>query len=180
MALTKTEKNDIVASTVQLLSTSKLTVLAQYPGTKVNAMQSLRHSAQESGTVVKVIKNRLVIKALEQTGMLATIDASKITGQLLYAFNAQDDVAPAQVLNAFAKSNQTLNFVGAITASGLFIDANEVIALSELPSKDQLRARLIGTINAPLSGFANVVAANIRGIVNVLQARSKTIEVKSN
>jgi large subunit ribosomal protein L10 len=70
-----------------------------------------------------------------------------------------------------------LNFVGAITADGHFINAEEVVALSELPSKDQLRARLIGTINAPLSGFANVVAANIRGIVNVLQARSKMIEV---
>ncbi|HUD08168.1 MAG TPA: 50S ribosomal protein L10 [Candidatus Saccharimonadales bacterium] len=177
MALTKAEKNDIVANTAQLLSTSKLTVLAQYPGTKVSDMQSLRHSAEESGTIVKVIKNRLVIKALEQNGTLANIDVSKITGQLLYAFNAQDEVAPAQVLNAFAKSNQTLNFVGAITADGHFINAEEVVALSELPSKDQLRARLIGTINAPLSGFANVVAANIRGIVNVLQARSKMIEV---
>jgi large subunit ribosomal protein L10 len=180
MALTKAEKNDIVTNTAQLLSTSKLTVLAQYPGTKVSAMQSLRHSAKESGTVVKVIKNRLVIKALEQTGMLASIDASKISGQLLYAFNAQDEVAPAQVLNAFAKSNQTLNFVGAITADGHFLDAGEVVVLSELPSKDQLRAKLIGTFNAPLSGFANIVAANIRSVITVLQARSKLIEFKSN
>jgi large subunit ribosomal protein L10 len=176
MALTKAKKQEVVEETAKLLTDSKLTVLAQYPGTTVSAMQLLRQSAENSGTTIKVIKNRLVIKALESIGKLSDIDSGKLTGQMLYAFNAQDEVAPAQVLNAFAKANQTLTFVGAITANGQFINAEEVVALAELPSKDQLRAILIGTINAPLSGFANVVAANIRGIMNVLQARAQSIK----
>jgi large subunit ribosomal protein L10 len=176
MSLTRAKKEEIVDDTAKLLSGSKLTVLALYPGTKVDAMQTLRHSAEVSGTVVKVIKNRLVLKALDKAGMLSAIDSGKLVGQLLYAFNDQDDVAPAQVLNSFAKANQTLEFVGAITADGRFIDAESVRMLAELPSKDQLRANLIGVLNAPFSGFANVLAANIRGVINVLQARSKMIE----
>ena len=170
MSLTRAKKEEIVDDTAKLLSGSKLTVLALYPGTKVDAMQTLRHSAEVSGTVVKVLK------ALDKAGMLSAIDSGKLVGQLLYAFNDQDDVAPAQVLNSFAKANQTLEFVGAITADGRFIDAESVRMLAELPSKDQLRANLIGVLNAPFSGFANVLAANIRGVINVLQARSKMIE----
>lgn len=176
MALTKAKKEEIVESTAKLLSDSKLTVMALYPGTKVDAMQSLRHSAEGSGTIVKVIKNRLVIKALKKADMLSFIDTKKLVGQLLYAFNSQDEVAPAQVLNSFAKANQTLTFIGAINANGQFIDAESVTALAELPTKDQLRANLIGIFNAPFGGFVNVLAANIRGLVNVLQARSKMIE----
>lgn len=176
MALTKTKKQVVVEETTKLLADSKLTVLAQYPGTSVSAMQLLRQRAENSGTTIKVIKNRLVIKALERIGKISDIDVSKLTGQILYAFNARDEVAPAQVLNAFAKANQTLTFVGAITADGHFIDAEEVVALAELPGKDQLRTILIGTINAPLAGFANVVAANIKGVMNVLQARAQSIK----
>jgi large subunit ribosomal protein L10 len=176
MALTKAKKQEVVENTTNLLSNSKLTVLAQYPGTTVVAMQLLRQSAESSGTTIKVIKNRLVIKALESIDKFSAIDTKKLTGQMLYAFNDQDEVAPAQVLNSFAKSNQTLTFVGAITADGQFIDAEGVVALAELPSKDQLRAILIGTINAPLSCFTNVIAANIRSVMNVLRARSQSIK----
>jgi large subunit ribosomal protein L10 len=176
MALTKVKKQEVVEETAKLLLSSKLTVLARYPGTTVSAMQLLRQSAESSGTTIKVIKNRLVIKALESIGKLSDIDTSKLTGQILYAFNAQDEVAPAQVLNSFAKANQTLTFVGAITTDGYFIDAAEVTTLAELPSKDQLRVILIGTINAPLSGFANVMAANIRGVINIMQARAQSIK----
>ncbi len=177
MALSKANKQEIVKDTAQLLESSKLTVMAQYPGTTVGAMQTLRQNAESSDTKIKVIKNRLVIKALQQSGKYSDIDLNNLTGQLLYAFNDQDEVAPAQVLNAFAKSNQTLTFVGAITANGQFIDAEDVVKLAELPSKDQLRAILIGTISAPLSGFVNIMAANARAVINVLHARAELIKV---
>lgn len=175
MALTKDKKQEIVGEVADLLQSSKLTVVAKYEGTGVKSMQQLRRDARESGTKVKVVKNRLVIQALRSTDGLKDVDTAALEGMLLYAFNSDDEVAPAQSLNAFAKKNPTLQFVGAITAEGQFIDAADVKALANLPSKDQLRAQLAGTIAAPLSGFANVLAGNVRGVLNVLNARAEAL-----
>ncbi len=176
MALTKQKKSDIVSEVADLLSASKLTVLASYPGTTVKAMQELRRQADESGTKVHVIKNRLVVKALEQNDLWKDIDKSVLKGQLLYAFNTLDEVAPAQALANFAKTNPTLEFVGALTKDGQFLSSDDVKALARLPSKDQLRGQLVGLIGAPLSGFVNVLAGNIRGVLTVLNARADAIK----
>lgn len=176
MALTKDEKNQVVADVSELLAHSKLTVVAQYQGTGVKQMQELRRSARETGTVVKVVKNRLVRQALLATDGLKETDSSVLTGQLLYAFNAEDEVAPAQALANFAKKNPTIEFVGAITPEGQFMAVDDVKSLAALPSKDQLRAQLVGTLGAPLSGFVNVLSGNIRGVLNVMSARAEAIK----
>ncbi len=175
MALTKTKKHEVVAELSELLTTSKLTVVAKYEGTPVKAMQALRREARESNTTVKVIKNRLVIKALGKDEVLKNADTAALNGMLLYAFNSDDEVAPAQALANFAKKQPTLEFVGALTPEGTFMSAEDVKALASLPSKDQLRAQLVGTIGAPLSGFVNVLAGNVRGVLNVLQARADSL-----
>lgn len=176
MALTKEEKNQVVADVSELLAHSKLTVIAEYQGTGVKQMQELRRSARETGTVVKVVKNRLVRQALLATESLKEADTSVLTGQLLYAFNADDEVAPAQALANFAKKNPTLEFVGAITPDGQLMAVEDVKSLAALPSKDQLRAQLVGTLGAPLSGFVNVLSGNIRGVLNVMSARAEAIK----
>lgn len=176
MALTKAKKHEVVAEVGQLLSSSKLTVVAAYQGTTVKALQTLRRDARGNATQVRVVKNRLVIKAIEDVDAFSHTDTSALTGQLLYAFNSEDEVAPAQALAAFGKTNPTLQFVGAYTADGTFIGADDVKALAALPSKDQLRGMLVGTIAAPLSGFVNVMAGNVRGVLNVLNARAETLE----
>lgn len=175
MALTKDKKQEVVSEVADLLGNSKLTVVAKYEGTGVKALQGLRRDAREGGTKVKVVKNRLVVQALKSNDTLKDVDTSALEGMLLYAFNDQDEVAPAQSLNKFAKKNPTLQFVGAITEDGNFIPADDVKALANLPSKEQLRGMLVGTIAAPLSGFANVLAGNVRGVLNVLNARAETI-----
>jgi large subunit ribosomal protein L10 len=176
MALTKDQKHDIVADVAELLSQSKMTVVASYAGTTVKAMQQLRRDSQEAGTQIRVVKNRLVIKALQQTDRLKGIDTSDLNGQLLYAFNANDEAAPAQALAQFAKTNDNLTFVGGITADGTMLSIDDVKALASLPSKDQLRAQLVGTIAAPLSSFVRVLSGNIQGVLYVLQARAETIQ----
>ncbi len=173
MALTKDQKNQVVADVSELLAHSKLTVVAQYQGTGVKQMQELRRNARETGTVVKVVKNRLVRQALLATDDLKDTDVSALTGQLLYAFNADDEVAPAQALANFAKQQPSIQFVGAITPEGKFMAVDDVKSLASLPSKDQLRAQLVGTIGAPLSGFVNVLNGNLRGFLNVLSAKAE-------
>jgi large subunit ribosomal protein L10 len=175
MALTKNKKNEVVSEVADLLTNSRMTVVAAYKGTPVKAMQELRRQARDNGTSVKVVKNRLVIKAIQANDSLKEADTSALNGMLLYAFNSEDEVAPAQTLANFAKTQPTIEFVGGITAEGSFIGADDIKALAALPSKDQLRGMLVGTIGAPLSGFANVLAGNVRGVLNVLNARSEQV-----
>ncbi|MDB5160857.1 MAG: rplJ [Candidatus Saccharibacteria bacterium] len=175
MALSREKKNEVVADTASLLASSKLTVLAKYQGTPVKSLQQLRRDARGSGTQVRVIKNRLFRLVLDNDQRFASADKDLLVGQLLYAFNAEDEVAPAQSLANFAKLEPQIEFVGALTADGQLLSADDVKALAALPSKDQLRGMLVGTIAAPLSGFANVLAGNVRGVLNVLNARSEQL-----
>ena len=93
MALTKNEKKDVVSEVADLLSSSKMTVVAKYEGTTVKALQQLRRDAKANGTKVKVVKNRLVIQALKGNKDLEATDTSELQGMLLYAFNGEDEVA---------------------------------------------------------------------------------------
>jgi large subunit ribosomal protein L10 len=172
MALTKEEKNKVVSEVTDLLSTSKMTVVAKYQGTTVKALQTLRRDARANGTKVKVIKNRLVIQALRSTKDFKDTDTSALEGMLLYAFNGEDEVAAAQILNTFAKQNPSLEFVGAISSDGTFVDANIVKTLANLPGKNQLIAGLINTLNAPVKGVISGLTGNLHGILQGLEVKA--------
>lgn len=172
MALTKQEKNEVVSEVKELLSTSKMTVVTKYQGTTVKAMQDLRRQARDNGTKVKVVKNRLVKQALQQSEQLKDIDTAILEGMLMYAFNSDDEVAPAQVIAGFAKANPTLEFVGAISAEGKLLDADTVKALAALPSKDQLVAGLISMLNAPLRGVTSSLSGNLHALLQGLEAKA--------
>jgi large subunit ribosomal protein L10 len=173
MALTKDKKQQVIDDVEKLLASSKLTVAARYSGTSVEAMQGLRTQAGDNGTRVKVVKNRLFKKALENLEGYKGIDVSVFNGQLLYAFNEDDEVAPAQSLAAFAKTQPQIEFVAGLTADGQILNADDLKALAALPTKDQLRAQAIGVISAPATGFVNVLSANVRSVLNVLNARAE-------
>lgn len=166
MALTKDKKNEVVSEVAELLAASKMTVVAKYEGTTVKAIQDLRRQARDNGTKVKVVKNRLVIKALAATEALKDVDTAALEGMLMYAFNAEDEVAPAQSLDTFAKKNPTIQFVGAITAEGKFIDAAAVKDLAGLPSKNQLIAQVIATLQSPVNDITNALSGNLHALLD--------------
>jgi large subunit ribosomal protein L10 len=170
MALTKSKKHEVVAEVAELVKNAKMTVVAQYQGTTVKAIQSLRREAKSNGTKVTVVKNRLVIKALEQAGN--KVDTSELKGQLLYAFNAEDEVAPAQVLNTFAKTHPSIVFVGAITADGTFMTADEVKTLAVMPSKNQLIAQVVATLQSPLNDTLNGLSGNLHALLEGIAAKA--------
>jgi len=172
MALSKTQKHDVVGEITELLSASKMTVVARYQGTTVKALQGLRRDARGNGTKVKVIKNRLVIKAIQATDRLKDADTSALNGMLLYAFNADDEVAPAQVLSTFAKTNPTLEFVGALSADGTFLSADDVKALANLPSKDQLVAQVVATLLSPVNDVTNALSGNLHALLDGVEAKA--------
>ena len=172
MALKKAEKDAVVAEVAELLSSSKMTVVAKYQGTTVKALQSLRREARGNGTKVKVVKNRLVIKAIQSNDTLKNADTSELQGMLLYAFNADDEVAPAQILSTFAKTNPTLEFVGAISAEGKFIGADDVKALANLPSKNELIAQVVATLLSPVHDVTNALSGNLHALLDGVEAKA--------
>lgn len=172
MALSKDKKKQVVAEVGELLASSKLTVIAQYQGTTVKAMQDLRKEARGNGTKISVIKNRLVIKALQTNDTLKAVDTSALKGQLLYAFNSDDEVAPAQVLNNFAKTNPNIQFVGAITAEGTFMSAEDVKALATLPSKNELITQVVATLLSPVNDVTNALSGNLHALLDGVEAKA--------
>lgn len=166
MALSKTKKDEVVAQVAELLSTSKMTVVTKYEGTTVKSLQALRREARDNGTQVKVVKNRLVIKAIQQTDAIKDTDTSALEGMLLYAFNDQDEVAPAQAIANFAKKNPTLEFVGAISAEGKFLSADEVKTLADLPSKEVMIGSVINTLLAPVNDTVNALSGNLHALLD--------------
>lgn len=176
MAISKDKKEAIVAKLTDQLKESKVTIFAEYAGLSVGDMQELRAQAVENDTSVVIAKNRLVKVAAKQVDELKDVDLSNLKGQLMLATSSQDEVAPAQTLDKFSKAHPQVKMVGGFDNTGSVLDEAAVKQLASLPSKDQLRGQLVGTIAAPLSGLVNVMAGNMRGLVNVLNARAKEIE----
>jgi len=172
MALSKDKKQAVVDEVSKALQSSKMTVVAQYQGTTVKAIQQLRRDSRAGGTKLRVVKNRLVVKALQSVDTLKEVDTSALTGQLLYAFNDADEVAPAQALAAFAKQNPTIEFVGAITAQGKFISADEVKALATLPSRDQLIGQVLATLTSPLNDVVSGLSGNLHALLDGIEAKA--------
>jgi large subunit ribosomal protein L10 len=109
---------------------------------------------------------------MENNDVLKSLDASALEGQLLYAFNSQDEVAPAQSLNAFAKTNPNIEFVGAISAEGKFLTSDEVKALAALPSKNELIAQVIATLSSPLNDVMSGLSGNLHALLDGIEAKA--------
>jgi large subunit ribosomal protein L10 len=172
MALTKQEKSGLIAEVSDLLSTSKMTVVAKYQGTTVKAMQTLRRQARDNGTKVKVVKNRLVVQAVKATDNLKDADVSSLEGMLVYAFNSEDEVAPAQALAEFAKKYPTIEFVGALSSEGKFLNADEVKALAALPGKNQLIAQVVATLLSPVNDVTNALSGNLHALLDGVEQKA--------
>ena len=173
MAITRQQKEDQVRQLSQEFGRSKLTVLVDYQGLSVAEAQELRHLLQAQGSSIKVAKNNLIKLAANQHEAFAELDKAIFSGPMALAFGFEDEVAPAQVVANYAKQHRALEIVGAISADGSFMTAEAVKQLASLPSKQQLQGQLVGTIAAPLTGFVNVLAGNLRGLVQVLNQYSQ-------
>jgi large subunit ribosomal protein L10 len=172
MALSKDKKADVVSEVTELLKDSKITVVAKYPGTSVKSMQELRRTSRDNGTKVMVVKNRLFKKAVEGDDRFKDTDLSALTGQLMYAFNKEDEVAPAQSLASFAKNEPQIEFVAALTAEGKLLPAEEVKVLASLPSKNQLIAETVAMLLSPVNDVTNALSGNLHALLDGVSAKA--------
>jgi len=175
MAITRDKKNALVAELAELFASAKGTVGASYTGLTVANLQELRTLARENNVTIKVSKNRLVRVAISSSEKFKAADTSLLTGQLVYAFSSEDEVAPAQVLAKFAKKHPELKLVVGFDSAGSSLNTATVMALAELPTKDQLPGQLVSVIAAPLSGFISEASGTQRGFTQVLSQRAKAL-----
>ncbi len=172
MPLTKDKKNEIVSELVELLNSSKMTVVAKYEGTTVKTMQDMRAKGEESDVSVKVVKNRLVRKAFEASDHHKESQTDELKGMLMYVFGANDEVAPAQIVHAMAKTEKQLEFIGAYDASGAFLNADDVTALAQLPSREVMIATVINTLKSPVRGVMSGLSGNLHGLLDAVAAKA--------
>lgn len=172
MAISRDKKQSLVAELTDILKDAKMFVFAQYEGLSVAELQELRRAAREQNVQIKVVKNRLARVAIRENKNLKDADTSLLKGQLLYAISAEDEVAPAQALATFAKKHAALKLVGAISAEGKLLAADEVNALATLPSKDELIAQVLATLSAPLNDTMSSLSGNLHGLLDGIEAKA--------
>lgn len=164
----KQQKQTLVAEVTKKIKNSKALVFAGFKGVSVKDITTVRRELSKNGSGWQVLKKTLLNIALKDAGIV--VDVRKLDGQIGVAFS-HDEVTAAKVLAEFAKTNKTVPFTiegGSLGVKELSIE--EVKALAKLPSQDEMRAKLVGTLQAPISSFVRVLSGNLSGLVQVLKA----------
>jgi large subunit ribosomal protein L10 len=170
--LERAEKREVVTALHDVFAKTGVVVVAHYAGLTVAQMTKLRSEMRNAGGRVKVAKNRLVKLALEGTDAKGIADLLK--GPTCLAFSA-DPMAAPKIAVKFAKANEKFVILGGAMGKTA-LDASGVQALAALPSLDELRARIVGLIQAPATKIARVVNAPATKVARVLAAYAKKSE----
>jgi large subunit ribosomal protein L10 len=172
MLVDRAAKKEQVAVLNGVFRDSQTVVVAHYSGLTVAQMQALRRQMRQAGASVKVAKNRLAKIALEGTG--AAVIVPLLKGPTVIAYS-RDPVAAPKVANDFARANEKFVILGGAMGTTA-LNPDGVKALAALPSLDELRAKIIGLIQAPATKVAQVVIAPAAKLARVVQAYAKKDE----
>lgn len=161
------EKVAMIAELNKTLKESKGMVLVDFRGIKVAQDTKLRRKMREAGVDYSVIKNNMASIAAKEAGIEGLDNYLK--GPLAMVSSAKDPVAPAKLISEFMKENRVMEIKGGLV-EGKVINAEAVKALASLPSREVLLARLLGSMQAPITGLVTVLNGNIRNLVYALDA----------
>ena len=166
MSLNLEGKKEVVAALSERLKSAQTVVLAEYRGISVEDITVLRSRARASGVYLRVLKNTLARRAVQGTPFEKLGD--QMVGPLAYGIS-DDPVAAAKVLHAYAKGNDKLVIKGGMMPNYL-MTAKEVGALATMPSRNELLAKLLGTMQAPVAKFVRTLNEVPTGLVRALAA----------
>ncbi|MBI4434533.1 50S ribosomal protein L10 [Candidatus Uhrbacteria bacterium] len=171
MAKTKVQKQATVTGIADRLQRMAGAVFTDFAGLKVAELEELRRNARAANCEYLVVKKSLFRRAASDRGIGA--DAVGATGNLSVLFGFSDAVAPAKIAKQFAKAHAAFKVLSGLIREELGIRplaGVEVITLGDLPSREELIARAVGSIAAPLRGMVGVLQGNLRNLVGVLNA----------
>jgi large subunit ribosomal protein L10 len=173
LSLNLEQKQAVVAEIAAQLAKAQAVIVAENRGLSVEVITSLRAKARKSGLYLRVLKNTLARRAIKGTPFEKLTD--QMAGPLMYGI-AQDPVAGAKVLSEFAKDNERFVIKGGAMANAL-MSTKDVKALATMPSREELLARLVGTMQAPIVQLVRtmneVPGRFVRTLAAVLAAREK-------
>jgi len=168
---TKAFKNEKIQEIKETVSKAKVAIVTDYRGLSVAEITDLRRQLQKESADYTVVKNTLAKIAIKDTVFENLTDL--LEGPTAVAFGFKDQVAPAKVLTQFIKKSKKSEIKGGVL-DGKVLTAKEVQQLSELPSKEELYAKILGSINSPASGIVNAVNGVARSLVYAMeQVRQK-------
>jgi large subunit ribosomal protein L10 len=171
LAISKEHKREVVAQYSQWISGSKALILTEYTGLSMKEIDDLRSKVREVGGEFHVVKNTLGKLAFKEAGL--PLPADFLEGSTAIGFALKDAQPMAKTMTDFARSADALKIKGGYLGSRA-ISAKEVIALAEMPPLPVMRARLMGTLLAPASQLARLLAEPARQMAAVLQAHAES------
>ncbi len=162
----RAEKEALLQEVVESVKEAKALVFSDYKGVSVKQLSAIRAELRKSGSRFQILKKTILNIALRDAGV--SVNVREFEGQIAVAFST-DEVSAAKAIAEYVKANKDmkLTIVGG-ALEGKALSAAEVKALALLPSKDELRGVLAGTLQAPIAGFVRTLSGNISGLVRVL------------
>lgn len=170
MPLSIEAKRALVDEVSQVAASAQSAVAAEYRGLTVGEMTELRVQARQSDVYLKVVKNTLARRAIAGTDFECMQDS--LSGPLVLAFSRQDPGAAARVIKGFAKNHEQLKTV-AVALGGTLYSAADLDRVAALPTLDEARAMLLGTLIAPMSQFVRTIAEPAAMLVRTLAQRGE-------
>ena len=171
MLLTRAKKEQLVSEMSGQMEKSKAVVLVNYQGLKNKEIEDLKTKLSEEGIGFQIVKNSLFKIALKKAGI--TVDETLLDQPVAVVWGDIDEVSPARLTVQFGKAAEKLEVLGGIL-NGQFVDLSIVNQLAALPGRDELYAKLVGTLNAPMSRLVNALQGNLRSLVYILDQYQKS------
>ncbi len=165
--LTRAQKETLVSEMSDQAKTAKSVVFVDYRGLNVFDTRALKKKLRDAGGTFRVVKKTLISRIGKEAGI--EIDEKVLDGQIAVIFSQEDEVGAVKAVHEFSQTNKNIRILGGVLEKKMLF-AHSVEALAKMPSKQQMLAKVVGTIQAPISGFVRVLGGNLRGLVTVLHA----------
>lgn len=166
MPLTKEKKQEIVKDLDEKIKKQKAMIFVNFKGLKMDEISKLRGELRKSDAGFTVFKKTLMNIAFKSNQI--DVDAKELKEEVGIVFGFSDPISPAKIAYNFSKDNPNLKIVSGFM-DGSVISEEQVLELAKLPSREELLSKLVGTIQAPISGFVAVLEGNIKGLIYTLK-----------
>lgn len=165
--ISKEKKQIILKELGDKLSRQQVVIFSDYAGLAVSQLEELRRQLKENGIDYQVVKKTLIDLALEKA-KLNKVKVKGLPGQIGLVLGYQDEILPAKILYNFAKKNESLKILAGLV-KGECLDNQALVELAEMPSREELLARLVGSLASPLRGLTNIFQGNLVKLVFILK-----------
>lgn len=167
MPKTKQQKQEVLAQLAENIDKQNAVIFVDYKGLNVGQITDLRKQLRSVGSKMIVAKKTLLSKVLKEKKIDANVE--NMDGQIAAIFAFEDPVLPMKTAHTFAKSNVHLKILGGYFENEIQ-NAESIVTIANLPSREELLAKLLVTMAAPMTGFVTVLQGNIKGLVVALSA----------